>query len=424
MLFIGDKLDLKQFGGRKGVSTTHYLVEFLNFILYNLDLQERHAVLATMVDFSKAFNKINHNLIISKLADLKVPNWLLKILIGFLKNRKLQVKYKGAKSELKNMPGGGPQGTILGMFLFIVLINPVGYESDIQLGKHMAKGINKRSPIKNIHMKYIDDLTLAESIQLKTNLQQQTDNLNFPLSFHERTGHFLNPVNCSLQNKINEISDYARHNEMVINVEKTKVMLFNTSRKYDFLPSISIDGNTLEVVEKYKLLGLVISSNLKFNDNTAYICKRGFAKLYLLRRLKKLGATTQILRDVYLKQVRWLLEYAVPVWGPLISENETIQIERVQKCALKLIYNTHSYEQALEMSGLSTLKERRQSLCEKFTQKSVNNSIFKFWFKTRDCTVNTRQKTKANFVEVPARTKRFYNSPIPYMTREANKKKI
>ena len=74
--YIGDKIDLKQFGGKKGVSTTHYLVEFLNFILYNLDLQERHAVLSTFVDFSKAFNKINHNLIVTKLADLKVPGWL------------------------------------------------------------------------------------------------------------------------------------------------------------------------------------------------------------------------------------------------------------------------------------------------------------------------------------------------------------
>ena len=131
-------MDLKQFGGKKGVSTTHYLVEFFNFILYNLDLKDRHAVLATMVHFSKAFNKIDHNIIVTKLADLNVPKWLLKIIIGFLSDRKIQVKYKGATSRLKNMPGGGPQGTILGMFLFVVLINPVGFKPVKEIGLLMT----------------------------------------------------------------------------------------------------------------------------------------------------------------------------------------------------------------------------------------------------------------------------------------------
>ena len=215
------------------------------------------------------------------------------------------------------------------------------------------------------------------------------------------------------------MSDYAKQNEMVINVDKTKVMLFNTSRKYDFLPSISVEGNILEVVEKYKLLGLVISSNLKFNDNTSYICKRGYSKLYLLRRFKKLGASTEILKDVYLNQIRYLLIYGVPAWGPLISNNESIDIERIQKCALKLIYNTHSYTQALEISGLITLKQRREDLCKKFTHKALKHNLFQSWFRARNSTINTRQK-KDKFVEVPARTQRFYRSAIPSMTRIAN----
>ena len=99
MEFIGDKLDLRQFGGSKGVSTVHYLIEFISSVLYNWDLQESHAVIGTLVDFSKAFNRINHNLIITRLADLGVPGWLLKIVIGFLSNRKLQVKFNGAISK-------------------------------------------------------------------------------------------------------------------------------------------------------------------------------------------------------------------------------------------------------------------------------------------------------------------------------------
>ena len=99
MEYISDKIDQKQFGGKSGCSTTHYLIEFISFILYNWDLAEKHAVLSTLIDFSKAFNRINHNTIIIKLADMSVPSWLLKIVMGFLENRTLQVRYKGEVSE-------------------------------------------------------------------------------------------------------------------------------------------------------------------------------------------------------------------------------------------------------------------------------------------------------------------------------------
>ena len=77
------------------MSTVHYLIEFFSFILFNLENPKRLAVLATLIDFLKAFNGINHNIIITKLADLGVPAWLLKIIIGFLSERTLNVKYKG-----------------------------------------------------------------------------------------------------------------------------------------------------------------------------------------------------------------------------------------------------------------------------------------------------------------------------------------
>ena len=80
---IGGKLDRNQFGGTRKVSTVHYLIELFSFILFNLYNQKSHAVLTTLIDFSKAFNRINHNLIITKLADLGVPAWLLKIIMVF-----------------------------------------------------------------------------------------------------------------------------------------------------------------------------------------------------------------------------------------------------------------------------------------------------------------------------------------------------
>ena len=167
MEFVGDKIDQRQFGGKKRVSTTHYLVEFVSFILYNWDLQENHAVLATLLDFSKAFNRINHNLIISRLAELSVPKWLLLVVMSFLKNWKLQVKFKEKLSDLKEMPGGGPAGTILGMFVFIVLIDPINFTEKFNWGAQITQKLSTRTPIQTMHLKYFDDVSLLEAINLK-----------------------------------------------------------------------------------------------------------------------------------------------------------------------------------------------------------------------------------------------------------------
>ena len=64
------------------------------------------------------------------MGDLGVPGWLLKIgwlAVGFLSERELILSYKGENSQSKSMPGGGPQGTVLGIFLFLVLINDAGF---------------------------------------------------------------------------------------------------------------------------------------------------------------------------------------------------------------------------------------------------------------------------------------------------------
>ena len=76
--FIGDKLDIRQYGGMKGNSVTHYLIELINFILFNQDNSEATSVLACFVDFAKAFNMQDHSILVSKLSDMGVPSWLLK----------------------------------------------------------------------------------------------------------------------------------------------------------------------------------------------------------------------------------------------------------------------------------------------------------------------------------------------------------
>ena len=92
--YLQEHLELGQYGGRKGSSVTHYLVDFINFVEFNQDIKDIHAVLAVAVDFSKAFNRQNHNTLIEILSELGVPGWLLQIVIGFLENRQMEVHYK------------------------------------------------------------------------------------------------------------------------------------------------------------------------------------------------------------------------------------------------------------------------------------------------------------------------------------------
>ena len=167
-----DKIDFRQYGGLKGYSITHYLIEFINFILSCQDSTDQTAILAIMVDFSKAFNRQNHNLLITKLSDMGVPSWLLKIVIAFLTYRRMLVRYRGKESGIKYLPGGGPQGTLLGLLLFIILINDAGIVGQVNNAGDILTSKRNMKLLNEIHLKYVDDMTLAEAINLPNNWSQ------------------------------------------------------------------------------------------------------------------------------------------------------------------------------------------------------------------------------------------------------------
>ena len=213
--FIGDKIDFRQYGGVKGNSTSHYIIEFLNFILMNQDSTDQTAILACMVDFKKAFNRLNHNLLITKLSDMGVPGWLLKVVIAFLTNRKMVLRYKGELSSIKDLPGGGPQGTLLGLLLFLVYINEVGFENQLNNAGELLTSRRKMKDANTLHLKFVDDLTLAESVALPQKLLQVP------------TGQKLQPKDSLVYNQLLKIKEYATKNEMQINYKKTNLKISN-----------------------------------------------------------------------------------------------------------------------------------------------------------------------------------------------------
>ena len=423
--YVGDKIDWKQYGGIRGSSTSHYLIDFITFILYNQDLKEPRAVLAAMVDFEKAFNRQNHHILITKLNDMGVPGWLLQVVIGFLEDRELILTYKGQQSSKKSMPGGGPQGTILGMFLFLVLINDAGFTNQkTELGKKITSAINKRKEITTDHWKYVDDLTVAEALNLKVTLEEdESKTLEKPLTYHDRTEHLLPPTSSKVQAQLDDITRYSVQNEMKINKKKTKTMLFNTATTRDFTPKLNIENETIELVEEMKLLGVMVTSDLRWHSNTNYITKKGYSRLWMVRRLKLIGASTAELLDVYCKQIRSVLEYAAVVWHPGLTVNNTADIERVQKACLAIILGKSytSYPDALKTTGLEMLSSRRKTLCLHFARNAKKNPKYDTWFVEDEKVINTR-KIKKNLKDTQSRTTRFRKSAIPFMTHLLNEK--
>ena len=310
--YIEHKIDIRQYGGMKANSITHYLIEFQNFILSNQESRNPTAVLACLVDFSKAFNRQNHNILITKLSDMGVPAWLLKLVMAFLTNRTMVVRYMGATSSPRALPGGGPQGTLLGLLLFLVLINDLGFSDQSNDVGEMITSKQNFKAANRLHIKYVDDLSKAESIPLKENVIPAPCDRPLPDPFRARTGHQLAPEKSEVIKQIYEISEYASENDMKINANKTKFMVFNTCKTIDILPTASINGEEINLVEEMKILGVVITSDLKFNKNTDYIVKKAFKRIWILRRLKNLGATQSQLLDIYIKQVRSVLEMAAP----------------------------------------------------------------------------------------------------------------
>ena len=114
-------------------------------------------------------------------------------------------------------------------------------------------------------MKLIDDMSLAVIISIKICLVTNTDiNQVKPLAYHDRTGHILPGDRFDMQLQIDKILMYCNENDMKVNIDKTKVVLFNTAKIYDFMPKLHMKDQLLEMVEEVKLLGVSVRSDLSW----------------------------------------------------------------------------------------------------------------------------------------------------------------
>ena len=148
--------------GLKVFSIMDYLIKLLHFVHNTLDLRQPHAVLAACIDLSKAFNRVDHSLVIQDLYDMKTPPWLLRIMISYLSGRSMILSYNGEKSAQKWLPGGGPQGAYLGGLIFIIKYN--GALLRPQVPRQITQNIDPKSKSQSVKVKFVDDGVVAVSV--------------------------------------------------------------------------------------------------------------------------------------------------------------------------------------------------------------------------------------------------------------------
>ena len=123
---------------------------------------------------------------------------------------------------------------------------------------------------------------------------------------------------------------------MKLNNLKTKNLIFNYSKNYQFSTDLKLEDEVIETVTETKLLGTIITSDLKWNKNTQSIVKQSNKRMSFLHKASKFTNNSNDLKKIYMLQVRSKLEQSAMLWHFGLTQKNRNQLERVQKSALRV----------------------------------------------------------------------------------------
>ena len=373
---ITPQLDPRQYGNVKGSSCLHYLVDYIDFVSSNVD--NKNEVAAVTIDLSKAFDLIDHNILIRKLLDLKIHESLVKWIASFISDRSVATRTWGQVSSDLPLHCGVPQGTVLGPLLFIIMVN------------------ENWDPTSRIY-KYVDDTTIAVAYK---------------------------PGDTPpIQEILQRASEWTKANNMKINPKKCAVLNYKFNKKPVSLPPVSIEGKQLCLVNNVNLLGAKLSDDLKWELNTQNIITKCSAKLYMLSKLKAFNVSRQDLVKIWTTFIRPIAEYVAPLWHSSITITEKEKIERLQKRALRIILGGDypGYDNALDLLNLPSLKARREGLTKKFAMGLLKSKKHrKLLPENRENVRSMRSDVGVQLIAPEWKNLRYGRSTIPYCTRLIN----
>ena len=314
-------------------SCTTQMISFTESIAFALNQSIRTDVV--YFDFAKAFDSVNHDIILQKLKNqFNVDGSLLKFFVNYLKDRKQNVVISGCSSDFVNVRSGVPQGSILGPLLFVIFINDM--IDCVSTGTYIAL--------------YADD----------TKIWRQVTSLN---------------DQYMLQNDIDALAKWANKNKMKFHPDKCKVVPIapygqglrdyfdkNFPMKYTYF--YHLGDEELEFVESEKDLGVFVTSTMSWEPQVNYLYSKASSRLGLVKRAIHFIKCPKQKQAFYTAVVRSLFEHCVQVWRPS-SDTEIYKLERIQKRAVKWIlseqnfsYNDVEYHSRLRDLNLLPIKYR------------------------------------------------------------------
>lgn len=359
-------IDTRQFGTVPKSSTTHALISVLHSLFSATDGTGAQARLV-LFDFRKAFDLIDHQMLVQKIQKLDLQPGIIGWIINFLTNRLQRVKLPNqCFSDWAAVPAGVPQGTKLGPWLFALMIN------DIHLDTPMWK--------------YVDDTSILEIVPKYSS--------------------------STIQTLVDSFETQSSACKFELNEKKCQEFRVDFSKSPANPSPVLVHGKPLELKKETKLLGLTISNNLKWNTHVESTIKKASKRIYFLKQLKRAKIPKKDMVLFYSTCIRPVLEYASPVFHYSLPNYLIEDLERVQKRALKIIFNGQSYLDSLAESNLQTLHARRQLHTERTFADIVSNQSHKLHHLLPELNNYNRLRNNRRFNIPRCKTKRFKDSFI------------
>ena len=404
-----ENIDPSQYANQKGKLIQHYLVSMIDRILGALDKNSKGdtcAVLATLVDWKQAFNRQCPKLGVESFIQNGVRPSLIPLMISYFQGRKMKVKWYGVVSAIRELYGGGPQGSTFGLWEYLSQSND-----------------NADCVSESDRFKFVDDLSFLEIIHLLS-VGIASYNIREHIPSNVATHNQVIPAsNLKSQEQLTQINEWTKKKKMRLNEDKTKNIIFNFSKKYQFTTNLSVNEKEIELVEEVRLLGTIITKDLKWNKNTKELVRRGYQRMQLLNKAATFSSNIGDLKSIYQTYVRSVIEQSAVVWHSSLSMKNRKDLERVQKAAVRVILknNYKSYKSGLKVLGLETLEDRRERICLRFAKNCLKDKKLKNLFPIRKSKHNMKKRKVKKFQTNKTNTKRYEKSSIPYMQKLLNK---